>query len=53
MRTRSDLEPILAYQIAPSGLIRVWELTQGKPWAKLSCPFGAQIRIGELGISEA
>jgi hypothetical protein len=27
---------------APSGPIRLGELTQGKPWAKLSWPFGPQ-----------
>jgi hypothetical protein len=39
---RSDLKPILA---VPSGPFRAYcgggKFTQGKPWAKLSCPFGA------------
>jgi hypothetical protein len=36
---RSGFSPYLA---ALSGLIRVGKLTQGKPWAMLSWPFGPQ-----------
>jgi hypothetical protein len=38
----ADLEPILA---VPNGPFRAYcggGFTQGKPWAKLSCPFGAR-----------
>jgi hypothetical protein len=40
MRTVSIEGQFSPYGAAPSGLIRVGEITQGKPWAKLFWPFG-------------
>jgi hypothetical protein len=38
-KVRSRFSP---YLVAPSGLIRLGGITQGKPWAILSWPFGPQ-----------
>jgi hypothetical protein len=40
-KIRSRFSP---YLVAPSGPIRVWAITQGKPWAILSWPFGPKTR---------
>jgi hypothetical protein len=45
MRTRSGSKVqsrFSPYLVAPSGLNTFFWLTQGKPWAKLSWPFGPQ-----------
>jgi hypothetical protein len=48
MRTRSDSKVrgrFSPYLMAPSGLIRLGGITQGKPWAMLSWPFGPQTTL--------
>jgi hypothetical protein len=40
----------MPYLTAPSGLILVGELTQGKPWAMLSWPFGPQRTVAICSV---